>query len=154
MSFPQWIRAALAAACLAAGGWAGAQTPAPQGAATAQATVRAFHEALRRGDTGAVQQLLAADAVVLENGHAESRDEYLRHHLAADVEFAKAVPSRITDSQVTVAGTAAWVRSTSVAEGSFRQRALKLNNAELMVLTPRDAGWEIRAIHWSSQAAK
>lgn len=139
--------------CLSVAGVALAQATDPD-ALAAQAAVRSFHDALGRGDVDAVRQLLAADAVILENGSIESRDEYLRHHLGADIEFAKAVPATVTGSEATVAGATAWVRSSSVTQGKFRNRAVKLKSAELVVLTRGAAGWEIRAIHWSSHESK
>lgn len=114
----------------------------------------AFHDALRRGDEEAVKQLLAADAAILENGHIESRSDYLRRHLGADIDFAKAVPSEVTGSEATVSGDTAWVHSSSVAQGKFRDRVIKLTSAELVVLTRAAAGWEIRAVHWSSRESK
>lgn len=119
-----------------------------------EAVARSFHEALRAGDTAAIERLLAADAVILENGEVESRREYLGHHLAADIEFAKAVPTRSTASEVTISGNTAWLRAKSVTQGQFRDQVIKLAGAELMVLTRRDTTWEIRAIHWSSRKLK
>jgi len=119
-----------------------------------EATVRSFHQALRSGNVSAVQPLLAADAVVLESGQQESRDEYLNHHLAADIEFAKAVPSQVQRMETSISGDTAWVRSTSVSSGMFRNKPVKLAGAELMVLTRKGAAWEIRAIHWSSRTTR
>lgn len=153
MPMPWLLRLALVCALLSLAGAAWAQ-PADPEALAAQAVVRAFHEALRKGDVAAVERLLASDAVVLEGGELESRQEYLRHHLGADIEFARAVPSKVTSSEATVAGQAAWVRSTTVAQGTFRNRTMKLVGAELVVLTRGAVAWEIRAIHWSSHDAK
>lgn len=147
------LRAWLIATLVAASGGLAAQ-PAPADAASAQAAVRAFHEALRQGDTQAAQKLLAADAVILESGEIESRAEYLSHHLAADIEFAKAVPSRVTASEATVSGQTAWVRSATLSQGTFRQRRVKLAGAELVILTRTADGWEIRAVHWSSRTLR
>ena len=58
------------------------------------ATVTAFHAALAAGDSAAALALLAPDAVVLESGEVETRAEYAAHHLAADIEFSRAVPSQ------------------------------------------------------------
>lgn len=116
--------------------------------------MRSFHEALRSGNVGVVQQLLAPDAVVLESGRLESRDEYLSHHLPADIEFAKTVPSQVQRMETTISGDTAWVKSTSVSTGTFRDRPVKLAGAELMVLTRKAAAWEIRAIHWSSRTTR
>lgn len=122
--------------------------------ASAKATAAAFQQALQSGDAAAVRRLLAPDAVVLEGGHQESLEEYLSHHLAADIEFAKAVPSRLVAMEAQVDGATAWVWSTRTSEGQFRKQALKLVNAELMVLTRLGEGWQIRAIHWSSRKGK
>ena len=68
-----------------------AQSPAADSTAVT-ATVRAFHQALAAGDSDGAVRLLAADAVILESGGRETRDEYAAHHLAEDIEFARAVP--------------------------------------------------------------
>ena len=141
------------AGCLSAAFHASAQAPDPE-AVAAQAVVRSFHDALRRGDAQAAQSLLAADAVILEGGHIETREEYLKHHLGADIQFAKAVPSTILRSEATVSGQTAWIRSATSSQGRWRNRDIKLSGAELVVLTRTAAGWEIRAVHWSSHEAK
>lgn len=122
-----------------------AQAPSPD------SVVSAFHAALRNGNAEAVKQLLATDAIVVEGGQVESREQYLSHHLAADIEFAKAVQTKPLSSQTTVNGATAWVSSTSASEGQFRGRPVKLRGAELVVLTQSASSWVIRAVHWSSQ---
>ncbi len=119
-----------------------------------QATVHSFHEALLAGNVATVKQLLATDAVILENGHLESREEYLNHHLSSDIEFAKAVPIQILSSRVQVSGETAWVTSTTTSVGTFRNRPVKLAGVELVVLTRKGLAWEVRAIHWSSHQPK
>ncbi len=52
-----------------------------------------FHTALETGDTTTIKQLLAPDLRVLESGAVETRADYIAHHLAADIEFAKSVRS-------------------------------------------------------------
>lgn len=127
-----------------------AQPPAADSNAVA-ATVRAFHQALAGGDSTAALRLLAPDAMILENGSRESRDEYRAHHLREDIEFARAVASEKSPLQVTLVGDAAWVSSTSVTQGTYRDRAIDSVGAELMVLSRTASGWVIRAIHWSSR---
>ena len=129
-------------------------SPSPDSAAVA-AAITAFHRALRAGDTAAVMALLAPDVVILESGDVESRAEYRAHHLAADVEFARAVGGVRTSPSVKVAGDAAWATATSVTTGTFRGRAINSAGAELMVLTRGEDGqWRIRAIHWSSHTRR
>lgn len=114
-------------------------------------TVEAYHEALQKGDGAAAMKLLAADAIILEGGGIETRAQYESHHLAADMEFAKAVPSTRSDVRVQLNGDTAWLTSASRTEGTFKERPISSRGAELMVLTKTPDGWRIRAIHWSSQ---
>lgn len=115
-----------------------------------RATVDAFHEALRRGDGPAAMKLLAADAMILEGGGIETRAQYESHHLAADMEFAKAVPSTRSDVRMQINGDTAWLTSASRTEGTFKDKPVNSRGAELMVLAKTADGWRIRAIHWSS----
>lgn len=124
----------------------------PGDSAAVAGTVAAYHAALERGDSAAAIRLLAPDAVILESGGSETLAEYRSHHLAADIEFARAVPGRRGPVHVTVAGDVAWAASTSETRGSFRDRPVDSRGAELMVLTREPSGWVIRAIHWSSRS--
>ena len=120
-------------------------------AASVRATVEGFHEALSRGDGPAAMKFLAADAVIMEGGAIETRAEYESHHLAADMEFAKAVPSTRSNVSVQINGDTAWLMSASRTEGTFKDKPVNSRGAELMVLAKTADGWKIRAIHWSSQ---
>jgi len=122
-------------------------------AAVAQ-TVERFHRALAAGDSTAALALLAPDVVIQESGDQESRAEYRSHHLAADIEFARAVRSQQGPIRVRVRGDAAWASSTSTTQGEFRGRAINSAGAELMVLTRAAGGWRIAAIHWSSHTRR
>lgn len=117
----------------------------------AAAALRAFHEALAHGDSSAALQLLAPDAVILEAGGRETRDDYRAHHLPGDITFAQAIPAERAEPAVVVAGDVAWVVSTSRTTGTFRGRAINSAGAELAVLSRTAEGWRIRAIHWSSR---
>jgi ketosteroid isomerase-like protein len=114
-------------------------------------TVRAFHNSLGRDDPNAAMVLLAADAVILESGISQSREEYARGHLGEDIEFARTVSSTRTKESVRQEGNVAWVTATSRAKGTFKGRVIDSSNVELMILTKIDDGWRIRAIHWSSR---
>lgn len=118
------------------------------------AMVERFHAALTAGDSTTVADLLAAEAVILESGGVETREQYLGGHLRGDIAFAQAVPRRPGPVQVRVAGDVAWATSTSVAQGDYRGREINSVSAELMVLV-RDGGrWRIAAVHWSSRARR
>lgn len=121
---------------------------------SAAAAVAAFHVALGRGDSSSALALLAADAVILESGGLETLGEYRSHHLPADIAFTRAVPSSGAVSHAAVVGSVAWVTTTSTTTGTFGDRAINSQNAELVVLSREPIGWRIRAIHWSSRSRR
>lgn len=120
----------------------------------AAAVVDAFHAALRRGDTTAALSLLANDALIFESGGVErSKAEYSTHHLAADANFSRAVPSRVTRRSGAAAGNTAWIATEARTTGSYKGKQHDLLNTETMVLRRTRGGWKIAHIHWSSAAA-
>jgi ketosteroid isomerase-like protein len=124
----------------------------PSDSSEVAAVVVRYHAAMASGDSAAALALLAPDAIVLESGGKETREEYRAHHLPADIGFARAVPSQRADVKVTVRGDVAWASSTSTSQGEFRGRQVNSRGAELMVLSREPDGWRIRAIHWSSRS--
>ena len=116
----------------------------------ALAALEAFHNSLASGDSAAVEALLAEDVLVQEGGHVETREEYLSHHLGADMEFASQVPNQRTVLRVDREGDVAWVASSSLMEGEFKGQSVLAAGAELMVLSRVSGVWKIRSIHWSS----
>ena len=118
------------------------------------ATAEQFHAALAAGDSGAALALLGEDVAILESGGAETKADYRSHHLAADIEFARAVPSHRTVTSVRIRGDAAWVTATSTTRGEYRGRQVNSVGAELVVLSRDGGAWKIRAIHWSSRASR
>ena len=147
------VKGLLALALLAGSSQVQAQAPSPDQQAVLGA-VRAFHEALVRGDSSAALRLLAPDALILEAGGLETRADYRGHHLPGDIAFAQAVPSQRAEPTVMVSGDVAWVVWTSRTTGTFRDRAINSAGAELVVLSRAPEGWQIRAIHWSSRAIR
>jgi ketosteroid isomerase-like protein len=140
---------------LAGGGSAAAQPPHSNGPAADSAAiveiVGRFHAALEHGDSAGAATLLDQRAVILESGELETRTDYLRHHLAADIAFARTVRSTRQVRSVEQAGDGAWVISTSRATGTFAGRPVDSEGVELMTLARTAAGWRIAAIHWSSR---
>lgn len=118
------------------------------------AVVDAYHSALATGDSISALALLTEDAIILESGGIETRDEYRAHHLPADIAFARAVPRERGPIQVAVRGDVAWAASVSTSRGQFGDRAINSAGAELMVLVRTAEGWRIAAIHWSSRALR
>jgi ketosteroid isomerase-like protein len=119
--------------------------------AAIESTVAAYHRALAEGDRAAAERLLADDVIVLESGGSEDKAHYMEHHLPGDMAFAAAVPRERGPMKVTVVGDVAWVTSTSLTRGTYRDREIDSTGAELMVLVRHDGEWRIHAIHWSSR---
>lgn len=115
------------------------------------AVVESYHRALTVGDSGAALSVLAEDAVIVESGGIESRQEYRSHHLPADIAFVRAVKGTRSPVRVNVRGDVAWATATSTTRGRYRGKAVNSTGAELMVLTRAGNGWKIHAIHWSSR---
>ena len=124
----------------------------PVAADTAAITSAAgdFHKALAAGKPDQVMALLAPDALIIEGGTVQTRDEYQRDHLAEDIAYARAVPSTQRSIVVRQEGDIAWVTSTFSVTGSFEDKPVDNLAAETMVLAKTPDGWRIRTIHWSS----
>ncbi len=116
--------------------------------------VVAYHAALATGDSTAPLALLAPDAIIVESGGIETRDEYRSHHLPGDIGFARAIKGERGPVRVVTQGDIAWATSTSTTQGEYRGRQINSASAELMVLSRGPNGWKIRAIHWSSRARR
>ena len=117
-------------------------------------TLHAFHAALAHSDAKAALALLAEDAVILEAGSAQTRDEYAGEHLGEDIAFAIAVQTTRINEAVRHEGNLAWATANTHAQGNFNGRKIDSSGVELIVLTKQDGKWRIRAIHWSSHANK
>ncbi len=122
--------------------------------AAVASVVDRYHRALESADSAGALALLASDAVILESGGIETREEYRSHHLPADIAFARGVKSVRSPIRVVVQGDVAWATSTTTAQGDFRGRPVNSAGAELMVLTRTTDGWKINAIHWSSRSRR
>lgn len=133
-------------------GAAGSAQAQESDSAAVAAVIERYHDALATGDSSLALALLADDVVVLESGGVETREEYRSHHLPADIQFARAVPSTREAPRVVTRGDVAWASSTSRTRGEFRGRAIDSAGAELMVLVRAADGWRITAIHWSSRS--
>jgi ketosteroid isomerase-like protein len=137
--------------CLAAGELA-AQPPGDE--ASVRAVVSGFHAALTAGDRAKAMALVADDALFLEAGSVETRAEYEKNHLPADIDFEKGVSITRSPIRVVVVGDAAWATCTSEMTGTYQTRAVDSIGTELMVLSRASGGWRIRAVHWSGRARK
>jgi len=114
--------------------------------------VDSYHRALASGDGELAVSMLTEDAIILESGGRETKEEYVDHHLPGDMRFAQAVQRERSEIAVTVRGDVAWATSTSTTKGKMGERDIDSRGAELMVLVRSADGWKIAAIHWSSRA--
>ena len=120
--------------------------------AAVRAVVSRFHTALTSGNAAGAMAVVGADAVFLEAGGVETRAEYEKNHLPADIEFEKDVPMKRGALRVVVSGDAAWTTCTTELKGTFQGRAVDSIGTEMMVLSRTAGGWQIRAVSWSSRA--
>ncbi len=114
--------------------------------------VEQFHAAVAADDSTVATNLLAAEALILESGGQETKDQYLSHHFHGDAAFLSAATREPGTSQLHLVGDAAWVASISRIHGTSRGRDVDINSTELMVLKRTPEGWRIAAIHWSSRS--
>jgi ketosteroid isomerase-like protein len=117
-------------------------------------TIERFHDAIAAADSIGALALLTDDVVVLESGGFETRGEFRRHHLAADIQFARSAKIERRVRSVTRRGDVAWVAATSTVTRVADGREARYSGAELMVLVLTPSGWRIGAIHWSSRARR
>lgn len=117
-------------------------------------TVTSFHSRLEAGDSAGVLELLSPDARILEGGTTETRAQYASHHLAGDIAAARALDGTHAIGKITVLGNAAWVVSTYTTRGTWRERPVDSEGAELMVLRRDGDTWRVAAIHWSSRSRR
>lgn len=118
--------------------------------AAVAAAVMKYHDALAGGDSAAALALLADDVVILEGGVVETREEYRRQHLPADIRGARAARAERSPIRVRVSGDVAWASSTSSTQRTTNGTTTRSAGAELMVLVRAGQEWKIAAIHWSS----
>ena len=123
----------------------------PDVSADVIATLESFYGAMKAGDATKAMTTIAPDAVFVESGRLETRDEYEKNHLPADIGFEKQVTGKRGQWQVKSDGNTAWAIVTTEYDGTFDGSAVNFVSAQLTVLTRADGRWQIRSIHWSSR---
>jgi ketosteroid isomerase-like protein len=119
--------------------------------AAVEGIVNAFYGAMKTADKTAAMALIHEDAMFVEGGRLETREQYETNHLPADIEFEQAVAGNRTSTKVTIDRDAAWVIAETEYRGTFENEPVSFVSAQLMLLTRQEAGWKIRSIHWSSR---
>jgi ketosteroid isomerase-like protein len=128
-----------------------AAQPVAHSEAEVASVLEAFYGAIKRGDAQAAMSVIAPDALFIESGRLETRAEYEKNHLPADIEFESQVTGKRDPLRVTFAGDTAWVIATTTYDGKFQDSPVSFVSAQLMVLTKDADAWKIRSIHWSSR---
>jgi hypothetical protein len=90
-----------------------ARAQTPDDSAAVAGVVEHYHSALAKGDGAAALGHLAEDAVVVESGIIESREEYRSHHLPAEIGFTRAVKEIRSPVRVKIQGDVAWATATA-----------------------------------------
>lgn len=140
------MAATLATLCLSACGQPTAETQ-----AEVRNTLEAFYAAMKNGDRAAAMSHIAEDAVFVEGGRLETRQQYEENHLPNDIGFEKQVTGKRGEWKITIEDNTAWAIATTEYDGIFDGAPVAFTSAQLAVLS-RDAGaWRIRSIHWSSR---
>ena len=115
------------------------------------AVLDAFYGAMKKGDTTTAMNQIAPDAMFVESGGLETRDEYEKNHLPADIAFEKQVDGKRRTVRLTVQGDTAWYIGMTEFVGTFDGSPVNFEGAQLAVLTRETGDWRIRSIHWSSR---
>ena len=140
------MAATLATLCLSACG-----QPTGETQAEVRNTIEAFYAAMKNGDRAAAMSHIAEDAVFVEGGRLETRQQYEENHLPNDIGFEKQVTGKRGEWKITIEDNTAWAIATTEYDGIFDGAPVAFTSAQLAVLS-RDAGaWRIRSIHWSSR---
>ncbi|HEX5050100.1 MAG TPA: nuclear transport factor 2 family protein [Gammaproteobacteria bacterium] len=112
--------------------------------------VEAFYGAITAGNADAAMALIAPDAIFIESGNIENRDQYQKNHLPRDIEYESEVKGERGPLKVTQEGNTAWVISTTKYDETDQGNPDLYIITQLMVLTRSADGWRIRSICWSS----
>jgi len=115
---------------------------------TVRSVARSFGEALTRGDSVAALALLHPEVLIFEDGRAETKEQYSRAHIRADIAFASAVRMETLRDTVIVHGDLAVYARDYRARGRHRDREVDFTATETMVLVRMPDGWRILHIRW------
>jgi ketosteroid isomerase-like protein len=134
------MAAALAASCTST-------TSKPTDEADVKAAIEVFYTAMKKGDSKAAMAMLAPDAMFVESGRRETRQQYEESHLPGDIEFEKDNTGKRGEWTIKVNGDTAW----GIATTTYDAADVPFSSTQLAVVTRGEDGkWLIRSIHWSS----
>lgn len=131
---------ALAASCTTS-------TSKPTDEADVTAAIESFYAAMKKGDPKAAMAMIAPDAMFVESGRRETRQQYEESHLPADIDFEKDNTGKRGPWTIKVNGDTAW----GIASTTYDAATVPFVSTQLAVVTRGEDGkWLIRSIHWSS----
>ena len=114
--------------------------------ADVKATLEAFYGAMKTGDTVTAMAQIAPDAMFVESGRLETREEYEKNHFPTDFAFEKQITGKRTPWRVTIKGDTAWVIASTTYQGPGRRRRGELR--ELAARGPHTRnGWMAHPLH-------
>src|SRR5262245_52494418 len=91
---------------------------------------QSFHEALSRGDSTAALTILHPEVLVFEGGRSETKEQYSRAHLRADIALASAVRRETLSDAVLVHKDVAVYARDYRARGQYRDREVDFTASE------------------------
>lgn len=118
--------------------------------ATPEDALDAFHHALEEDSGPTALRWLADDAVILEGGVAQSKEEYAGHHLGSDMAFLRAMRATRSSRETRGANGVVTVITRTRLQGTFNERQIDIVSSETAILKRTDAGWRIQHLHWSN----
>ena len=119
--------------------------------ADVKAAIETFYAAMKKGDPKAAMAMIAPDAVFVESGRLETRQQYEESHLPSDIDFEKQITGTRGPWRITINGNTAWGIASTEYKGPVDGRDLSFVSTQLAVVTRGEDGkWLIRSIHWSS----
>lgn len=123
-------------------------------ASTPEETLNAFHQALAQGDATTAAGHLSPDVTIYESGHVErSRAEYVNHHLASDIAFAKVTQRKVLKKDEKTSGNLAVIWEETETSGKYQGKDIHLLGTSTLLLEKKENAWVITHIHWSSRKA-
>jgi ketosteroid isomerase-like protein len=119
--------------------------------ADVKATLEAFYGAMKTGDTATAMKHIAEDAMFVESGRLETREQYEKNHFPNDFAFEKQITGTRTPWRTVIKGDTAWAIASTTYKGPVDGEHVNFVSSQLAVLTNETDGWRIRSIHWSSR---
>ena len=119
--------------------------------AAVRTTLESFYAAMKNAENATAMALIAEDAVFVESGRLETREQYEKNHLPSDISFEKQVTGKRGEWEIKIKDDTAWAITTTEYDGIFDGGPVNFTSAQLAVLTRDTDKWMIRSIHWSSR---